>query len=131
MARRKMFTQEQINEILRMYKEGTSLTEIATLFGTTNSHISYIANSNGLRRQTAHKFSKAGGMKNCPKCHKEIGIKGARFCPFCATDIRSTKEIAIEKLVSIRKMVMLLPENCRAEFEEATNMAIKELQNGI
>lgn len=127
MARRKIFTQEQINEILRMYKEGTSLTEIATLFGTTNSHISYIANSNGLRRQTAHKFSKTGGVKNCPKCHKEIGIKGARFCPFCATDIRSTKEIAIEKLASIRKMVMLLPENCRAEFEEATNMAIKEL----
>ena len=127
MARRKTFTQEQTNEILRMYKEGTSLTEIATLFGTTNSHISYIANSNGLRKQTAHKFSKAGGMKNRPKCHKEIGIKGARFCPFCATDIRSTKEIAIEKLVSIRKMVMLLPENCRAEFEEATNMAIKEL----
>ena len=127
MARRKMFTQEQINEILRMYKEGTSLTEIATLFGTTNSHISYIANSNGLRRQTAHKFSKQGGEKNCPKCHKKIDIKGARFCPFCGTDIRSTKEIAIEKLVSIRKMVMLLPENCRAEFEEATNMAIKEL----
>ena len=127
MARRKMFTQEQINEILRMYKEGTSLTEIATLFDTTNSHISYIANSNGLRRQAAHKFSKTGGVKKCPKCHKEIDIKGARFCPFCATDIRSSAEIAVEKLYAIRKMVMLLPENCRNEFEEATNMAIKEL----
>ena len=127
MARRKTFTQEQINEILRMYKEGTSLTEIATLFDTTNSYISYIANSNGLRRQAAHKFSKTGGVKKCPKCHKKIDIKGARFCPFCATGIRSTKEIAIEKLYAIRKTVMLLPENCRAEFEEATNMAIKEL----
>ena len=132
MARRKTFTQEQINEILRMYKEGTSLTEIATLFDTTNSHISYIANSNGLRRQAAHKFSKTrGGVKKCPKCHKEIDIKGARFCPFCASDIRSSAEIAVEKLYAIRKMVMLLPENCRNEFEEATNMAIKELQNGI
>ena len=124
MARRKTFTQEQINEILRMYKEGTSLTEIATLFGTTGSNISYIANSNGLRRQKTHSFVKT---KRCPKCHKEIDIKGARFCPFCASDIRSSAEIAVEKLYAIRKMVMLLPENCRAEFEEATNMAIKEL----
>ena len=131
MARRKMFTQEQINEILRMYKEGTSLTEIATLFGTTNSHISYIANSNGLRRQPTHNFSKTKSAKRCPKCHKEIDIKGARFCPFCASDIRSSRDIAVEKLYAIRKMVMLLPENCRNEFEEATNMAIKELQNGI
>ena len=129
MARRKMFTQEQINEILRMYKEGTSLTEIATLFGTTNSHISYIANSNGLRRQTAHNFAKTKSTKRCPKCHKDIDIKGARFCPFCATDIRSSRDIAVEKLYAIRKMVILLPENCRNEFEEATNMAIKELQN--
>ena len=124
MARRKTFTQEQINEILRMYKEGTSLTEIATLFGTTGSNISYIANSNGLRRQKTHSFVKT---KRCPKCHKEIDIKGARFCPFCASDIRLSAEIAVEKLYAIRKMVMLLPENCRAEFEEATNMAIKEL----
>lgn len=131
MARRKTFTQEQVSEILKMYEEGAKLTEIATLFGTTNSHISYIANSNGLRRQTVHKFPKTGGAKKCPKCHKEIDIKGAKFCPFCATDIRSTKEIAIEKLYAIRKMVMLLPENCRNEFEEATNIAIKELQNGI
>lgn len=131
MARRNMFTQEQINEILRMYKEGTSLTEIATLFGTTNSHVSYIANSNGLRRRTVHKFSKTGGAKKCPKCHKEISIKGARFCPFCATDIRSSRDIAVEKLYAIRKMVMLLPENCRNEFEEATNMAIKELEKDV
>ena len=131
MARRKMFTQEQISAILKMYEEGSKLSEIANLFGTSNSHISYIANSNGLRRQTAHKSAKTKSTKRCPKCHKDIDIKGARFCPFCATDIRSSRDIAVEKLYSIRKMVMLLPENCRNEFEEATNMAIKELQNGI
>lgn len=127
MAKRTKFTQEQINEILKMYEDGSKIAEIADCYGTTHSHISYIANSNGMRRQTAHKFTKTGGVKHCPKCHKKIDIKGARFCPFCATDIRSTKEIAIEKLYAIRKMVMLLPENCRTEFEEATNMAIKEL----
>ena len=127
MARRKMFTQEQINEILRMYKEGTSLTEIATLFGTTNSHISYIANSNGLRRQPTHNFSKTKSAKRCPKCHKEIDIKGARFCPFCASDIRSSAEIAVEKLMQLRKIVSLVPANCQAEFEDALNTAVKEL----
>lgn len=131
MARRKLFTQEQINAILKMYEEGSKISEIANLFGTSNSHISYIANSNGLRRQTAHSFEKTKSTKRCLKCHKDIDIKGARFCPFCATDIRSSRDIAVEKLYAVRKMVMLLPENCRNEFEEATNMAIKELQNGI
>lgn len=131
MARKKLFTQEQIGAILKMYEEGSKIAEIANLFGTTGSNISYIANSNGLRRQTLHKSAKTKSTKRCPKCHKDIDIKGARFCPFCATDIRSSRDIAVEKLYSIRKMVMLLPENCRNEFEEATNMAIKELQNGI
>lgn len=82
MARRKMFTQEQINEILRMYKEGTGLTEIATLFGTTNSHISYIANSNGLRRQTAHKFSKTGGGEELPQVSQRSRHKGSKILSF-------------------------------------------------
>ena len=118
------YSRENVDEILELYKSGEKVTVIAAKFNTSSSYISHIANKHGLTRQTR---KASGGAKACPRCRKKIEVKGARFCPFCASDIRSTKEIAIEKLYAIRKTVMLLPENCRAEFEEATNMAIKEL----
>ena len=118
------FSREIVDEILSLYKSGEKVTVIAAKFNTSSSYISHIANKHGLTRQT-HKAS--GGAKACPKCRKKIEVKGARFCPFCASDIRSSREIAIDKLMQLRKIVSLIPANCQAEFEDALNTAVKEL----
>lgn len=119
-----MFSDEQINEILELYKSGEKTSVIALKFGTSSSYISHIANTNGLRRLREYKTTNG---KMCPKCHKKIETKGARFCPFCGTDIRSSKDIAVEKLINLRKLVLLVPGSCQAEFEEAITLALKEL----
>lgn len=119
----KIFTDEIIEQICEQYANGEKVSVIAKQFNTSTSYVSRLANQKGLRRKTRVD----GVAKVCPKCRKSIPVKGARFCPFCASNIRSSKEVAVEKLYAIRKMVMLLPENCRGEFEEATSIAIKEL----
>lgn len=118
------FSREIVDEILSLYKSGEKVTVIAAKFNTSSGYISYIANKHGLTRQTR---KASGGAKACPKCRKKIEVKGARFCPFCASDIRSSREIAIDKLMQLRKIVSLVPANCQAEFEDALNTAVKEL----
>lgn len=120
----KIFTDEIIKQICESYANGEKVSVIARQFNTSTSYVSRLANQHGYRRKTN---TKANGSKVCPKCHKSISIKGARFCPFCASDIRSSKDIALEKVCSIRKFVMLLPDSCRNEFDEALNMVVKEL----
>lgn len=82
MAKRTKFTQEQINEILKMYEDGSKIAEIADCYGTTHSHISYIANSNGMRRQTAHKFTKTGGGEALPQVSQRDWRKGSKVLSF-------------------------------------------------
>ena len=118
------FSREIVDEILELYKSGEKVTVIAAKFNTSSGYISYIANKHGLTRQTR---KASGEAKACPKCRKKIEVKGARFCPFCASDIRSSREIAIDKLMQLRKIVSLIPANCQAEFEDALNTAVKEL----
>lgn len=119
----KIFTDEIIKQICEQYANGEKVSVIAKQFNASTSYVSRLANQQGLRRKTRVD----GVAKVCPKCHKSIPIKGARFCPFCASDIRSSKDIALEKVCSIRKFVMLLPDSCRNEFDEALNMVVKEL----
>ena len=74
---------------------------------------------------------KAWGKRNsnknhiCPKCRKTVEIKGARFCPFCGTDIRSKNEILIEKLQRVIGFLPLLPEN---DAEEARIILVETME---
>ena len=121
------YTPEQIKEICEAYSNGEKLEILAEKYGTTRTYIGQIALKHGCKPRNKRK-STLGGAKACPKCRKTIDIKGARFCPFCASDIRSSREIAIEKLVGLRKMVMFIPDNCRAEFDDAICTAERELR---
>lgn len=64
------------------------------------------------------KKSKTSKMKFkiCSNCKKIIEIKGAKFCPFCASDLRSEKELLVEKVENLKELYSYLPETERDNF---------------
>ena len=75
----------------------------------------------GVLRRPKSACSSKNRNKVCPNCHKKIEIKGARFCPFCATDIRNKNEILCEKIDNMLALYTFLPEGTRDNFISTLN----------
>lgn len=75
----------------------------------------------GVLRRPNSAYSSKNGNKVCPNCHKKIEIKGARYCPFCATDIRNKNEILCEKIENMLGLYTFLPESARDNFTSTLN----------
>jgi tRNA(Ile2) C34 agmatinyltransferase TiaS len=96
------------------YVRGDKVVDISAKYGISTSYVKKIAVSMGATpRQKSH--ARETGNKVCPKCRKRIGVNGARFCPFCGTDIRSAKDILIERIDKARECLSMLPEAARDE----------------
>jgi hypothetical protein len=82
-------TEAMKKEILERVEAGENYTYIAKDFGVVKSTVSYLALNNGIRKRS----SKNSDGKVCPKCHR-VGLKSEFvFCPYCAADIRTEREI--------------------------------------
>lgn len=106
------FSDEQVRQILIDYSDTSqSVTSIAQKYGTSPSHISHIVKSHGGElRMPKHSYSK---VIKCGKCYRKIEIKGAKFCPYCGADIRSEKDLILEKTNKLFSILGLLPESQR------------------
>ena len=118
-----MFTLEQKKAICEEYKDrSNNVEDIATRYGVGRGTVARIAVEMGAEpRRTkmyGREFKKQGKTgRTCPKCRKTIDVKGALYCCFCGADIRSNKELLIERInVSMRKTVFL-PEDARDEMQ--------------
>lgn len=56
------------------------------------------------------------GSKTMAKIHKKVELKGARFCPYCATDLRNQNELLAEKVERLKGMFVSIPETERDFF---------------
>jgi hypothetical protein len=96
------------------YVRGDKVVDISEKYGILTSYVKKIATDMGATpRQKPH--TRAQENKVCPKCRKKIEVNGAKFCPFCGTDIRSTRDILIERIDKARECLSMLPENARDE----------------
>jgi rRNA maturation endonuclease Nob1 len=120
------YTNEQLSEILNLYKNGEKVSVIAKKFGTSDAYISNLANKHGLRRRSLAKTSK---IKICRNCRKRIDVPGAKFCPYCSNDIQTEREKLIEKTQALRRLIDFLPPGVQEEFDITTRELIKELSN--
>ena len=68
-----------------------------------------------------------GGAKHCPKCRRRIEVKGAKFCCYCGSDMRTEKELLIERIDRARECISLLPENARDEVQRLFVDIVTEL----
>ncbi len=69
-----------------------------------------------LRRPKSQGNRNKRNTKKCAKCGKSIEIKGAKFCPFCANDLRTEKELLVEDLENLTKLFNSIPETQRDFF---------------
>lgn len=126
-----ILTEDTKRRLLEDYNDHSKPTrEIAEKYGIDRTTLARIAVEMGATPRRPNAYGKRGGGKNtvCPKCHKTIDVKGARFCCFCGSDIRTEKEILCEKIEKVISYVRFLPENMRDETRDVMLAAIKEIK---
>lgn len=131
MGKIKKLTNSQREEIVKLYAEGVPTKEIAEAYDIDRSYVSQLANRMGLRRKRKQKQESTeaetiGWGKTCPHC-KAKNPQVAKFCVFCGADVRDERQILIEKIESLRAMILMLPDSAQGEADEITRMALKYL----
>lgn len=115
-------TEEQKTAICEQYKDKSfSVTEIAERYGIMRGEVAHIAVERGAEPRCKNKYGtkyniKQSNAKTCPKCHKSIDIKGAKFCCYCGSDIRSNAELLIERMEKVASNFMAFPVSVREEL---------------
>ena len=70
------------------------------------------------RRKSYGKRRGNNAARICPKCRKVIEVKGAKFCCFCGADIRTEKELLIERVDKAFRVIQFLPASARDEMQQ-------------
>lgn len=113
-------TEQTKIQIAKDYADKTNKTkDLALKYHISPSQLTKIVLEQGgqLRQPRRSKLI----VKKCSKCYKTTEIKGAKFCPYCGTDIRSEKDLLTEKINNLLSLLMLLPNNCRDEAQTTLN----------
>ena len=108
----KKLSKETYDGIIRMYQSGASYDEIRGAFECSDSTIARIAQKHGLTHWGNRAFNtaaeptkKTNVEKICPKRRKPVEVHGARFCPWCGSDVRSERQIVAEELERVLGVV--------------------------
>ena len=127
-------TQEQRQAIFEAYKDRSkAVAKIAEEYGISRTSLVRLVFEMGAepRREKACKKNKIKIGKTCPKCHKTIDVKGALYCCFCGADIRSDKELLIDRINSAMRKTILCPEGIRDELQTLYVDIKKELSKEV
>ena len=129
-----VITDQQKKEILELYNDpSVRIKDIAETYGVDPSGVCKIAKNLGAsqrRPQNKRRAAKQLKGKQCPNCKKSIELTGAMFCPYCGTDIRSPKEMLVQRIESAMRVIKYLPEGSRDEMHKLFIDIRKELQSG-
>lgn len=119
---------ERNQAIYEAYVRGDKVVDIAQEFGVDVTRVSKVAQKMGAAPRRAYKPREKHGNKTCPKCHRKIEVKDAKFCYFCGADIRSARDILVERIKNATQLISFLPDNARDEMRAVLCDAIAELQ---
>lgn len=125
-----MLTREHKMALCEDYKNpNITVDEIAKKYGTYRTNVAHIAVEMGA--EPRHNVGQGGKGRVCPKCRKKIEVKGAKFCCYCGTDIRSAEELLIERVERACTVVLHLPENMRDEMQRLLLDVVATLKKGV
>lgn len=120
-------TKEQRKAIKRDYENReNSLVDLQTKYQLEKSTITQIAVEEGATPRRPKAYKKRTIV--CTKCNNVISIKGAKYCCFCGSDIRSEKDKLIEKVEYIMQFEKFLPQNVRDDVHGVLLAVIKEIK---
>lgn len=125
-------TNETKKEIYEAYINGEKVTDIAKKHDMWAADVSRIAISMGAqpRRTLKPRERKEEIIKTCPKCHRKIALKDAKFCCYCGADMRTEKDRLIERIRKGMELISLLPSEARDEVQQLLIDVEKELRKG-
>lgn len=63
----------------------------------------------------------------CTRCKRTVSVPGARFCPYCGSDIRTESMKVQDSLSSILSITNLIPESYRDTYVKTIRDAIRLL----
>lgn len=119
-----MLTQEQKAALCEDYKDRRNRVEdIAKKYGIMRASVANIAVEMGAEPRCAKRYGKTHTDKKtnkriCPKCKKAVDVKGANFCCFCGSDIRSNKEKLIKRIEDAFTDIAFMPQNRRGDIQK-------------
>lgn len=114
-----MLTPEQKQEIYELYQDKSNrVVDIAKAYKIDRGNVCRIAKSLGAEGRHKRAGKSSTKAKICPVCRKATDVKGAKYCPYCGSDIRSKKELLIDRISKAMKTTSYLPESCRDEIQK-------------
>ena len=118
------------DEAIAKYTSGEKTTVIKKELNISDSQLYNCLRKNNISlrggRNTEGRAEKT--FKRCPVCKTKANPAKARFCCMCGADIRSSKEICIERLSVALGNVAFLPDGVRDETVEIIREAMNELK---
>lgn len=96
----KAISKEIREQVIEARKAGSTYAEILEQTGVSRSTVSKICRSAELGVRVGKKKG-----KTCPKCKRGGFPAEYVFCPFCTTDMRSEKELVIERLERAKSLI--------------------------
>jgi tRNA(Ile2) C34 agmatinyltransferase TiaS len=127
-----MLTLEQKAALCEDYKDRRNrVGDIAQKYGIMRASVARIAVEMGAEPRRANVYGKKQTKTQkriCPKCKKTIDVKGASFCCFCGTDIRSNKEKLIRRIENAFADISFMPQSRRDDMQHLFIDIINELK---
>lgn len=126
-------TFEEKADILKTYQDRTvKAHSIPKMYNITQKTMQDIVIEMGgdLRVPKKAKPRTKTANKVCPKCRKVVELKDAKFCPYCANDLRSENELLAERLENLKSMYAYIPETQRDTFMQTICETINVLNKG-
>lgn len=85
-------TEAMKKEIIEKRKNGAKMEDLAEEYGVHRTAINAVLNNAGIYTRNRPVHTAKGG-KSCPQCHRGPFPAEFIFCPYCAADIRTEREI--------------------------------------
>lgn len=119
--RTRKITDEQIEQMKALRLQGVKVKEIAERIGCAQSAVStYTATAKS-------RSARSGKPKICPGCGKYME-HDANYCSRCGRDIRDERDLLIDGVVTLRSLLIHLPENAIAKADDITRDILNYLK---
>lgn len=127
--KKRIFTDDEIKEIHDLYIDRSVKTQyICDKFHISQGTLMNLIDDIGAPRR--QKIRKRSEKKRCHHCGADIATKGAKFCPFCGTNIMTEAEIIQQDLKKLIQLTECLPSSDRDTFRDTILKAVAFIGKG-
>ena len=127
---RKKYTDEQRAQVVQMYLEGKSVSEIASEAGIPSGSMSGILRAAGVKQGRYTPRNERIVQKEVKKCHlcHSQNEEYFNFCWNCGADLRSEEDLLLDEVRALRSFIVHLPGDMASKADCITQNLISYLK---